>query len=155
MGSSEYEEPVTDRMRRLAGGAAESMTDTAQSAAQSVADTAQSAAQRVQRAPEMIKSQARGNPIAAGIVAFGVGALFATMFPETRTERRLVGAAQPQLQHAADEARGAGRDLAQGAKQHGQEAAEQVRIAGSEAASTVADQAKGSAQQVASDVRRA
>jgi len=142
MGSSDYEEPMTQRMR-----------GTAQSAAQSAAGTARSAAQTVQQAPEMITNKARGNPLAAGAVMFGFGVLMASLFPETETEQRLVGQAQPQIQHATEELKGAGRDLAQDAKQHGQEAVQEVRSTTSEAASNVAGQARDAGQQVAEEAR--
>lgn len=142
MGSSDYEEPMTERMRSQAQGVA-----------QSAAGTAQSAAQRVQHAPEAIANTARGNPLAAGLVAFGVGALLATVFPETRTEQRLVESAAPQIQHATDQLKDAGRELAQDAKQHGQEAMQEVKSTASDATSSVADEAKGAAQHVSNQAR--
>jgi len=142
MGSSEYEEPMSTRVRERAGGVAHQATD-----------AAQSAAERVQHAPEMIAERARGNPMAAGFVAFGAGVLLATLFPETRTEQRLVDSAQPQMQRATEELKGAGRELMDDAKQQAQQATQEVRAAGSEAASNVAEQTRSSAQEVAQEAR--
>jgi len=141
MGSRDYEEPRLAHVKEQMKGQAASVKDQATSAVSTAAD-------RVQHAPEMLADQTRGNPLAAGLVVFGAGMLLATIFPETRTEQRLVDAAQPQLQHATAELKDAGRDLAQDARQLGQDATQQVRAAGSEAADTVMQQAQTSAETV-------
>ena len=132
MGSRDYEEPRLTHLREQAGNAVSTAAD------------------RVQHAPEMVTEQTRGNPLAAGLVAFGAGMLLATLFPETETEHRMLDAAQPQMAAAAEELKGAGRDLAEDAKQHGQEAAAELKNAGSDAAASVTEQlqstASGSAQ---------
>jgi len=143
MGSPGYVEPATHRLAERTQGAAASATDAARSAAESV-----------QRAPERIADQARGNPIAAGLVAFGVGMLVATAFPKTRTEEDLVDAVRPQLDLAKEELRDAGRELASDAKEQAKTAAQEVSVAGKEAASNVAEQTKSSAQAVADEARR-
>jgi hypothetical protein len=102
----------------------------------------------------MVAESARGNPIAAGIVAFGVGMLVATAFPKTRTEQQLVDAARPQLDLAKEEMQDAGRGLASDVKEHTKSAAEEVGAASKDAASHVADQAKSSAQSVADEARQ-
>jgi hypothetical protein len=136
MGSRDYEEPRLAHMKDRAG------------------EAMGAAAERVQHTPEMLADQTRGNPLAAGLVVFGAGMLLATIFPETRTEQRLVDAAQPPLQHAAEELKGAGRELAQDARQVGQEATQHVREAGSEAAATVKQETQQSADSVRREVER-
>jgi hypothetical protein len=142
MGSPGYQEPITQRMRERAEGMASSASE-----------TARSAAERVQQAPEMVANQARGNPIAAGVVAFGLGALFASAFPRTETEQHLLDTARPQLDNAKRELREAGRDMAAEARDEAKSAAQEVTEASKQAASTVADEAKSSAQTVAQETR--
>jgi len=142
MGSPGYQEPVTQRVRESAQGTASSATD-----------AARTAVSKVQQAPETIADQARGNPLAAGLVAFGVGLLVATAFPQTETEQRVVDAARPQLDSAKDELREAGRDLAEGAKEEAKSAAQEVSSAGRDAASNIAGEAKASARSVAEEAR--
>jgi len=132
MGSRDYEEPKLTHLR----GQAREQAGKAMS----------TAADRVQHAPDMVAERARGNPLAAGVVAFGAGMLLATLFPETPTEHRMLDAAQPQLQHAAEGLKEASRDLAQDAKQHGQEAASELKNAGSDAASSVTQQLQATSQ---------
>jgi hypothetical protein len=116
MGSPDYREPVTNRMRAQAGGAM-----------QSASETAQSVGARMQHAPEALAEQTSGNPVAAGLVAFGAGVLLATAFPSSRTERRLVGEAKPQLQQAAEQLKGAGVEAGTNVRGRAVESAEDVR----------------------------
>jgi len=107
-------------------------------------DMASSASEAVQQAPQVLAAQARGNPLAAGLVAFGLGALFATVLPKSRTEERLVDEARPQLQSAAEELKEAGRAVAADAKERTTSAVEEVKAAGSNATEAVRDQARES-----------
>ena len=135
MGSRDYEEPRIAQARDKAGDAMRTATD------------------RVQHAPEMVAEQARGNPLAAGLVVFGAGLLIATMFPETDTEQNVVAAAQPQIQHATEQLREAGTEVAHDAQQHGQDAAAELRAVGTDAVAAVKEQAQTSAAQVKGDLK--
>ena len=79
MGSPGYQEPATERLRAQAGDAREAATS-----------AVQHASEHVQQAPQALADQARGNPVAAGIIAFGAGVLLATLLPSSRTEQRVV-----------------------------------------------------------------
>ena len=103
MGSPGYHEPATERLRAQAGDARDS--------------------EHVQQAPQALADQARGNPVAAGIIAFGAGVLLATVLPSSRTEQRVVAEANPQLQQAAQQLKQAGQDVASDARDHAREAA--------------------------------
>jgi gas vesicle protein len=137
MGSPDYEEPMSQRLSDRAGDAMET-----------AGDTLQAAKDNVQHAPEAIADQTRGNPIAAGIVAFGAGMLLATVFPESSTEQRLVGQAQPQLHHAAEQAKEMGRGVASDARDEAQRAGDAVKAKGSDATQNVRDQAKSSTEEI-------
>src|SRR3954451_8662276 len=50
-------------------------------AAGSVSDAAHQAGEAVQDAPHRIAEQARGNPLAAGLIAFGAGLLASSLIP--------------------------------------------------------------------------
>jgi hypothetical protein len=146
MGSPGYVEPVAHRAR-------EGASNVATNVASSAADTARSAAENVRQAPQMVADQTRGNPIAAGIVAFGAGMLFATMFPKTETEQQLIGDVRPTIDRAKEELQGTGRELAADVRDHAKDAAQQVSQAGKEAASNVTEQTKSSAQEVAQQAK--
>jgi hypothetical protein len=138
MGSPDYDE----------SGGNGGLVGRAQSMASSAGEAVHSATEQVQQTPQAIADQTRGNPIAAGVVAFGVGALLATLLPHSRTEQRLVEDAKPQLQSAAQELKEAGRAVASDAKDRSTSALEEVKAAGTSAASSVEDQARESVQRV-------
>ena len=64
-----------------ASNAAGSVQSAASSAAEGVQHAASSAVDAVQQAPDTIVRQAQGNPLAAGLIAFGVGWLVSSLLP--------------------------------------------------------------------------
>src|SRR3712207_9069668 len=69
--------------------AAGTVQDKAQGAAETVQDAAQQAAHAVQQAPDTIVRQAQGNPLAAGLIAVGLGWLVSSRPPAAPREREL------------------------------------------------------------------
>jgi gas vesicle protein len=140
-------------VRGQVGGTAHDVKDSAADLAHSAQSTVQSAAERVGDVPDLVKHQAEGNPLAAGLVAFGIGLLAASVLPESRRERRLARKVEPQLQQAAAAAGETGRQLAEELKPVAQEHAANLQDSARESVQQVADQAKGTAQSVAQDAR--
>jgi hypothetical protein len=68
----------------------------------------------------------KGNPLAAGLVAFGVGLVAAAAFPATRKEAELAQAARDAAQPMLEEA---GREIASDVQAKAHDAAEQVKAA--------------------------
>jgi hypothetical protein len=79
---------VKDKVMGTSEHARKATSETAQSAVGTVQDKAQDVADSVRSAPQAVAQQTQGNPIAAGIIAFGVGMLAATLIPATDAERR-------------------------------------------------------------------
>lgn len=137
--------------------AASTVGDKAQQAASTVGEKAQDAAHAVQRAPQQARQQARGNPLAAGLIAFGAGALVATLIPATRAEQDAVrhlgeragGAVEPVKEALTESA----RKLKDDAGSLVGEAAGAVKHVAQDAGQTTVDQAKGSAQEVGQHAR--
>ena len=129
------------------------VSDTTSAAASTVQDKAHEAADAVRSAPQAVATQTQGNPLAAGIIAFGVGMLAATLMPVTDAERR----AGQQLKQNAGDLTDRVRDFA-GEMKHdlsdsAQQAAGQVRDVAQDAARTTAEQARSGAQDVKDEVR--
>jgi hypothetical protein len=139
MGSPDYDEFDTN-----SGG----LRGRAEGISSSASDALQSATQQMQQAPQAIADRARGNPLAAGLVAFGLGALVATVLPKTGTEQHLVDEARPQLDSAAEELKQVGRAVASDAKERTTSAVAEVKAAGESATESVRDQARGSAERM-------
>ena len=76
-------------------------------------DTARSLADSASDAPHEVTRATRGNPIAAGVVAFGLGMLTAAILPETPAEKQLADSMRPQIDRAKDSLASTLRDDAQ------------------------------------------
>ena len=118
-----------------------------------VQESASEAADKVREAPEMIQQQAQGNPLAAGLVAFGAGMLLATLFPPTEAEQRAASAVQERAEPLKGQALGAGREMKDHLQQSAQESAQQVKETAKDAAQEVKDQAQSSAEGVKEDAK--
>ncbi|WP_448620807.1 DUF3618 domain-containing protein [Geodermatophilus sp. URMC 65] len=148
--------------------AAGTVQDRAHDAAESVQGAAQQAAHAVQQAPDTIVRQAQGNPLAAGLIAFGVGWLVSSLLPASERERQLAEQAesavrehkdtllqpakdaaqeireelQPAAQQAVQEVKSTAQDAAQTVKQEGQSAAQDVQGQAQESRHTVQSQTR-------------
>ena len=107
-----------------------------------------SAVGAVQDAPRQLKRQAQGNPLAAGLIAFGVGALVGGLLPASRVEkdaaRQVEDAAQPVVDHVKEMADNARQNLQPTA----QEAADSVKFAAQSAGETVKAEAQDAAGEI-------
>jgi len=124
------------------------LRDSAGAAAGAVGDTASAVAGKVAEAPELASRQVQGNPLAAGLIAFGAGLLVATVLPESDPERRVARKVQPQLEDAARQAREIGQEVAADLKDQAGQAAEEVRATATDATQAVKDEAQQAGQQV-------
>jgi hypothetical protein len=84
---------------------------------------------------DAVRSTTTGNPLVAGMVAFGGGLLLAAAFPGTRTEQQVAQRLEPQLATAADEARSIARDTGEQIGSEVREATSEVAADAREAAS--------------------
>jgi ElaB/YqjD/DUF883 family membrane-anchored ribosome-binding protein len=144
-------DPV-ESANRSAHHLADSVSESASNAASAVSATAAGAVEGVQEAPEIARSRARGNPIAAGVVAFGVGWLVSSLLPPSRQEQRLAVKARQQVAehaepvlHAAKEAAGELKDQLVEPMQH---AVDEVRSAAGEAGRAVAGEGRSATEQL-------
>jgi hypothetical protein len=140
-------------VRDTAHNAAGTVSDAASSAAGTVSDVASSAASAVQAAPQAVRQQTQGNPLAAGLIAFGVGWLVSSVLPASRREQELA-------EQAKERASELGQPLAQVANEvkdnlaaPAQQAVESVRSSATEAGQTVADEGRNAAGHVQEQAR--
>jgi gas vesicle protein len=147
---------VSDRAQHLAGSASDTISGTAQSAASTVSDTASQAASTVQdavqQAPQAVVRQTRGNPLAAGLIAFGAGWLVSSLLPASQREQEL---AEQAKQHASelgqpllDAAKDAATEMKDNLQEPAQQAVESVRTTAADAGRTVTEEGRSAAQDV-------
>jgi hypothetical protein len=121
---------VQRRWDRVKDGAS-SVRDRVMGATQEATDT-------VKEAPQAVTRSAAGNPLAAGLIAFGTGLLVATLIPESDAER----AASQRIGEHSGQLKEMGRDLASDVQDTAREAAGHVTEAAKEAASQTVDAAR-------------
>jgi hypothetical protein len=102
----------------------------------------------------MVVEQTQGNPLAAGLIAFGGGLLLASLLPPTEAEQRVAGKVREQAQPLQDELVRAGQAVGEDLKSSAQDAAEQVKQRAAEATSTVGDDVRTSAGELTQEAKR-
>jgi gas vesicle protein len=133
-------------------GAASNVQGGVQNAAAAVGDSASTAADRTRRA-------AQGNPLAAGVIAFGLGWLVSSLLPPSQKERELAHSlkdqAQPAVQAAGTQAGQALAEVKDNLQEPAQQAAQSVKDTATDAAGTVKDQTTSAAGDVKDQVQDA
>ncbi|MFG2058703.1 DUF3618 domain-containing protein [Micromonospora sp. NPDC048930] len=98
------------------------------------------------------RQQAQGNPLAAGLIAFGAGLLLSALIPPSRPERQWAGQAKEMArQHSGElreQASVVGHQMRDNLREPAKQAAQAVGSAAGRGASAVGGQAKSAAQQV-------
>lgn len=146
MGSNEV--GGVHRVGDAMASAASSTKDAVSSAASSTADAASSVGDTAANVPQTVRQQAQGNPLAAGLIAFGAGWLLSSLAPASqpeeelarRAEEKATGLAQPLKDHA--------QEVAGELQQPLQESAEEIKSTATDAARHTADRAKSAAADV-------
>ncbi len=136
----------------LASDAAGSVQGAAGSAAGSVQDAASTAAGAIQGAPDMAIRQTQGNPLAAGLIAFGVGWLVSSLLPATQREQQLAQQAETAVRDNKDAllapAKQAAQEIGEQLKPAAQDAVESVKSTAQDAAATVKEEGQSAAADV-------
>jgi uncharacterized protein YjbJ (UPF0337 family) len=128
--------------------AASSVSDTAAAARDNVSGAVSDAAGAVQAAPDTVRRQARGNPVAAGLIAFGVGWLVSSLVPASRREQQVAEQAKDRASELSGPLGQAATEVKDNLAGPAQQAVESVRDTATEAGRTVADEGRSAAQDV-------
>jgi hypothetical protein len=131
------------------GSAVGTVGEKASSAKDTVGEKASDAREAVRQAPSRMKRRAQGNPLAAGMIAFGLGMLVSSLIPSTEKEREAVSQLQENLEPVKEKASEVAQDMAENLRQPAQEAAESVKTTAQEGVESV----KQEGQSAAADVK--
>jgi len=136
------------RMRESVMGTADDVSGSAQHAADSAQNAVQHAGDAIQDMPDTVTRKTQGNPLAAGLIAFGAGWLLSALIPASEPEKQAAATvkdkAQPLMQQAGDMAKNVANDM----KEPAQHAVEEVRGTAQESAQTVKEEGTSAAQDV-------
>lgn len=119
-----------EKVKGAVGRARDAVMGTASDAASTVGDT-------VGDLPHKAAQTARGNPVAVGLIAFGVGLLAASLIPASSKERELAESAKDMAAPAVDKLKESAQTVADDLKEPAKQAAESVKGAAQNAAQNV------------------
>src|SRR6478609_987768 len=143
---------ITNLKEKVMGSAYDTTSSAqgvASNAAGSVQNAASSAAGTVQDA---VVRQTQGNPLAAGLIAFGVGWLVSSLLPASEKEKQLAQQAESAVREHKDAllepAKQAAQEIGEQLKPAAQDAVESVKSTAQEAAATVKDEGQSAVQDV-------
>ncbi len=100
-------------------------------------------------APAQVKTKTQGNPLAAGLIAFGAGLLLSSLIPASDKEREAADALKTAAEPLTTELTDAAKDMAEGLKEPAQAAMDNVKATATDAA----DHVKAEGQDAAAEVR--
>jgi gas vesicle protein len=143
---------VRSRMQRVR----ESVMGSADDMRTSVSQRGGGARDTLRSAPQETMDRARGNPLAAGLIAFGGGLLLASLIPASGREQEAAQALRDRYEEPVrEELKQAGQQAREGLQPAAQEAAQEVRSTAQDAAQQTKEDARASAETVRSDAERA
>jgi hypothetical protein len=128
--------------------AKDAVADKAYAARDTMSEKASDAADAVRGAPTTLKRKAQGNPLAAGVIAFGLGMLVSSLIPSSERERQAVSQLQENLEPVKEKATEVARDMGEGLKPAAQVAAESVKTTAKEGVESVKQEGQSAAQDV-------
>ena len=103
----------------------------------------------ISHAPDQVKAKTQGNPLAAGLIAFGAGMLISSLIPASQKEREAADQLKTAAQPLATQVTDAAKDIVQDLKEPAMEAMENVKATATDAAQNV----KTEGQHAATDVK--
>jgi hypothetical protein len=148
-----------DAVTGTASSARDAVAGTASSARDAVTGTASSVADVAGSAPDLARQQARGNPLAAGLIAFGAGWLLSSLLPASEPEQQVASQVKDLVTEkgrpVAQQLGQAGKEAAQELRESAQDRAQSVKETAADAASTVRDEAQSQTADVTDHAQQA
>ncbi|MEZ2390227.1 DUF3618 domain-containing protein [bacterium RCC_150] len=139
----------TDKVRDAVFGVKDKVMGAAEEAGDNLGSAMDDAGAAVTDMPHKVARQAQGNPLAAGLVAFGAGMLLSSLIPASEKEQQAATALKDAAQPLTEEAASAAKTVAQGLQEPAREAMENVKATATESAQHL----KTEGQTAVSDVK--
>ena len=99
-------------------------------------------------APAQVKTKTQGNPLAAGLIAFGAGLLVSSLIPASQKEREAADALKTAAEPLTTELTEAAKHVAEGLKEPAQAAMENVKATAADATEHVKAEGQGAVTDV-------
>jgi ElaB/YqjD/DUF883 family membrane-anchored ribosome-binding protein len=144
---------VKDKVTGTGSDASGAARDRASAVGAAVSDRASAVGDAVSSAPETAKEKTRGNPLAAGLVAFGIGMLISGLIPSSQKEQEAVSGLQSNLEPLKEKATEAAREVGENLRGPAQEAVESVKSTATEGVENVKAEGQSAKDDVQSQTR--
>src|SRR5690606_33954663 len=131
----------------------EKIMGVADDASEAVHQTSDETRDAIQGLPGNVAQGTQGNPLAAGLIAFGVGWLLSTLVPATETERHAAEAVKEKAQPLLDEAQEMAKSVAADLKEPAEEAVQHVKDAAQDSAEHLKEEGTAAAGDVKDTAR--
>lgn len=135
----------THKVKSAFAGVKNRLMGTADDMRHSGSSTASSVGEAVSDAPRVVAEKTQGNPLAMGLIAFGVGWLTSSLLPATEPERKAAAKAREAAAPLAEEVKGAAKEAAEHLREPVKEAAAAVKDTAADAAGTVKEEGAATA----------
>ena len=99
-------------------------------------------------APAQVKTRTQGNPLAAGLIAFGAGLLVSSLIPASQKEREAADALKTAAEPLTTELTEAAKHVAEGLKEPAQAAMDNVKATAADATEHVKAEGQGAVTDV-------
>ena len=129
-------------------GAADHTSGSLHSATGSAGGALGDAGTAIGDAPAQMKTKAQGNPLAAGLIAFGAGLLVSSLIPASQKEREAAESLKTAAEPLTAELTEAAKTVAEGLKEPAQEAMENVKATAVDATENVKAEGQGAVADV-------
>jgi len=114
----------------------------------SVSDTRESVSGSVSDATDKAQSAIKGNPLAVGLIAVGIGWLAASLIPASDAEKRLASNVKDAAQPLVDDLANTAKEVANDLKEPAQDALDAVKSSAAGAVESVKDDVSGAADRM-------
>lgn len=142
---------ATSTKERVMGTAPDfrsSASDLGATGSSAVSDVASSSQEAVKGAPGMVMARTQGNPLAAGLIAFGAGWLVGSVIPATRQEQRAAEKVKESASTVTDQVGEAAKRVGSNLQGPAQDALETVKSTAVGAADTMRSEGTSAARDV-------
>ena len=148
-------EKVVDTVKGSVLGVKERIMGSAEDLKSSTGDAVSTVQDAVAGAPGKVTRQAKGNPMAAGLIAFGAGMLLSALIPASTKEAEAASALKQQAQPLIGQLTSTVKEAAGHLQEPAQQALESVKSTATDAVSTVKDEGTSAAGEVKSQAQDA
>lgn len=138
----------TDKVKGAVGSVKDRVFGVADDVKSSVSGHSGDATGALSDAKDTVQAKAQGNPLAVGLIAFGVGLLAASLIPASTKEKHVASDLKEKAQPLVEQVTDAAKEVGQNLKEPAQDAAAAVKDAATGAVDTVRSEATSAADEV-------